>query len=112
MANAEVEQADGTIRARVAQGTQQTVGPLLIGVMGVLRDEDGQSTGARMEVRVHRSLGTTAPGIVHMEIGDGVEIAGAGVLHLAAVVDPPATTTSSTSRSQIFLELGQDGATP
>ena len=111
MANAEVEQADGTIRARIAQGTQQTMGPLLIGVLGVRRDEDRQSTGARLEVRVHRSLGTTAPGIVHMDIGHGIEIDGVGVLHLAAVVDPPATTTSSAVRSQIFLELGPGGAT-
>ena len=105
MGNAEVEQPDGSIRARIAQGTQQTVGPLLVGVLGTLRGDEGQPVGARLELRVHRRLGVPGPGIVQIESGSGIDIEGVGSVRLVAVIDAPSGATSSEARAQVFLEL-------
>ncbi|MGP9706771.1 hypothetical protein [Brachybacterium sp. AOP24-D1-21] len=111
--NATATQSDGSVRARITHGTQQVVGPLLIGVMGAHLDpvasEGSRVSQVRREVLTHRELGIPSPGVIGLDVGQRLRIEGVGELelvHLEGAAAHPATSQSGEGqRAVIFLEL-------
>lgn len=111
--NAAIPQADGSVRARIMQGTQQEVGPLLIGVMGAhAAPQVAAGTRApqvRLEVLASLDSGVRSPGVVGLDVGSGLRIDGIGELVLVHLEDPAGPTEVSepgaAPRATVFLEL-------
>ncbi|QNN82141.1 hypothetical protein H3H54_13400 [Brachybacterium sp. Z12] len=113
MDNVTATQPDGAVRARITQGTQQVVGPLLIGVMSAHVDptapDGSRPPQVRLEVLTHREIGIPSPGMVGLDTGESLLLEGLGVLELVHVADPPgradAAPSGSGERAVVFLEL-------